>query len=110
VIYSRGWKPGLAVDLSSISSHFVVICFKGPQAPAIVSSVLTTVSLAVGTLSRIFCDFAGPRASNFQGMVALQPVPTISPAATRELGNDLTEYASEQSVAMVSLVIAAIRS
>lgn len=43
-------------------------------------------------------------------MVALTPVPTIKPATTRELGNDLTWYAIDASVAIVSLVIAAIRS
>src|SRR5438034_381190 len=41
-------------------------------------------------------------------MVALHPVPTITPMATRLFGRDLTKYARDESVATVSLVIAAI--
>lgn len=42
------------------------------------------------------------------GIVALHPVPTIIPIATRLFGNDFTKYAREAKVATVSLVIAAI--
>jgi hypothetical protein len=56
-----------------------------------VISVFTTVSTASGFLALILCAFASPSSENFIGTVALHPVPTITPATTRELGKDLTQ-------------------
>ena len=108
VIYSKGWKPGLAQLASSSRSQSVVTAWRGPQAPAIVISVLTTVSIASGAAFLILAAFSWPRSEKAIGTVALTPVPTIRPAATLELGNDLTLYARAANVAMVSFVIAAI--
>src|ERR1700754_3444158 len=110
VMYSRGWKPGRAHSASNCRSHSVVTAWRGPHAPAIVISVLTTVSVALGDALLILSAFSAPSSANFMGTVALTPVPTMMPAATRELGKDLTLYASEAKVAMVSLVMAAIFS
>ena len=80
----------------------------GPQAPAIVISVLTTVSMASGLFFLIGSTLTSPKLGNLMGTVALTPVPTMIPATTRELGRDFTVYAKEASVAIVSLVMAVI--
>src|SRR5215471_2154821 len=80
----------------------------GGAAPLIVHSVFTTVSTAAGFRDDTCLALDSCRSVNFMGIVALHPVPTIIPMATRLFGRDLTEYAREASVATVSLVIAAI--
>lgn len=93
-------------------SHFVMIpsSSKGCAAPEIVHSVFTTVSSAPGLVELTRFALDSCNALSFIGIVALQPVPTIIPMATRLFGRDFTSYASDASVATVSLVMAAILS
>src|SRR5436190_22301689 len=73
-----------------------------------VHSVFTTVSTASGFRDETCLALDSWRSDNFIGIVALHPVPTITPMATRLFGRDLTKYARDERVATVSLVIAAI--